>query len=127
MSNVKFADLEGRLIDRIVGLHTESGEVLFYMHDGALYKMYHRSDCCEHVSIAEIVGELNPGPWEQCWIVRAEESTREATGEECSEAGLWTFYRMDTTQGCIVIRWLGQSNGYYSMSVDFEQEGKNID
>jgi hypothetical protein len=120
----EFKDLEGRLVDRIVGLHKDSDEVLFYMHDGAIYKMYHHTDCCEHVSIAEIVGELDEGPWDQCWIVRAEESSEAAETSEEFESGTWTFYRLDTTRGCIVIRWLGRSNGYYSESVNFEQEGK---
>lgn len=118
-----FKDLEGRLVDRIEGLEVGSEELKFFMHDGDVYKMFHNQDCCESVHVSDIIGVLTPQPWNQCWIVRAEESSKDVDksqdGAVCSEEGLWTFYRMDTTQGCTVIRWLGTSNGYYSMGVDF--------
>jgi hypothetical protein len=118
---VSFSDLEHKLIDKIVGLEVGSQEVIFYMGNGEVFRMYHQSDCCESVEIADIEGDPNVD-WHAAYVGRAEESSNPATPAEVSESGTWTFYRLDTSRGNIVIRWLGQSNGYYSEAVTFEAQ-----
>jgi hypothetical protein len=49
----------------------------------------------------------------------AEAVSQEAN--DVSESGTWTFYKLSTLWANVTIRWLGQSNGYYSEEVYFEQ------
>lgn len=101
-------------------------EILFILEDGRRAKMYHDQDCCETVIIDDIVGDLNDlidSP-----IIRAEErvscsyESEWPTGEPMrgvDDSWTWTFYEISTNKGSVTIKWLGESNGYYSESVDF--------
>ena len=71
----------------------------------------------------DVVGDLkdligNP-------ILLAEEvvggDTPEDINRELSNNFTWTFYKLSTIMGSVTIRWLGESNGYYSESVHFSK------
>ena len=93
--------------------------LLFESTCGRSFRMSHHQDCCEFVDIEDICGDLD-------WLVgspitQAEETSRDGSGEEDLERATWTFYRIGTAKGLVVIRWLGTSNGCYSESVDFDE------
>lgn len=110
---------EEALLGKTVQAITQESEAIeFLLTDGTKVILYHDQDCCEHVRVEEIHGDLEDlllSP-----ILRAEESTNsdDPPYEEChSDSYTWTFYKLATIKGEVVIRWLGESNGYYSESV----------
>ena len=102
-------------------------ELIFTVDDGTQYKMFHRQDCCEGVSIEDVNGDLQDLVGSP--ITQAEESSNseENKPSEYSESWTWTFYKLATIKGYVTIRWLGESNGYYSESVDFVKVGSEND
>jgi len=119
-----FNELLRKTILSIDGLSVGSDAITFRCSDGSEYQMFHRQDCCESVSIEDICGD--PADIIGFEVLQAEEATSSdnppgvKTGEY-QDSFTWTFYRLTTNRGQIVIRWYGESNGYYSESVDFMQ------
>ena len=123
----QFRDLLGKTIVDIYGAEDESDAIALICDDGSKYLMYHEQDCCEDVRVNDICGDVS------CLLntplTKAEEvvdSTMEegapATEYEWQtepESYTWTFYHLATVKGYVTIRWYGESNGYYSESVDF--------
>ena len=97
----------------------EADEIYFRTSDGEEYRMYHYQDCCESVSIEDIIGDLDDLVGSP--ITMAEEITEQGEDTEWGDSSTWTFYKFATNKGYVTIRWFGTSNGYYSESVDFEK------
>jgi hypothetical protein len=118
-TNIPFETLKGKTIKQIDGLEEGSEEVTFTLDDDTMYRMEHTQDCCEIVRVLEIIGDV--GDLIDSEILTAEEagSDAETTEENYYESGTWTFYKLSTRKGYVDIRWLGESNGYYSEFVDF--------
>lgn len=91
-------------------------EILFKDTSGRKFLMFHSQDCCEAVYIKDVAGDWNDLLGTP--IVEAREETRNATREEVPDEGTWTFYVFRTIKGTVNVSWLGESNGYYSESVD---------
>jgi hypothetical protein len=88
----------------------------FYLDESRGYMLYHPQDCCEHVWISDINGDLNDLVGSP--IMLADESVNWEESE-CGDSTTWTFYRFATRKGYVDVRFCGQSNGYYSESVYF--------
>jgi hypothetical protein len=111
---VDLLTLKGKVITDVVGLKVSSDEVLIEFSDGTQVKMFHVQGCCESVYIEDVCGDVNDLIGST--IVHFEERTNEGDTEWGSFTH--TFYDIQTTKGCVNIRWNGESNGYYSESVE---------
>lgn len=134
---VEVTELIGKTL---VKIENNSGyELIFHTKNGEKYKLFHSQDCCESVNIDDICGDLEDLVGSP--ILLAEEVSNEDFIEkfetsfkkqndddwyEVDENGhykpdsyTWTFYKFATIKGYVDVRWYGESNGYYSESVDF--------
>jgi hypothetical protein len=94
-------------------------KVVFVTEDGEPFVMDHRQQCCETVTVEDIVGDLDDLVGSP--ILKAEASTNlsDPHGPGTDPSFTWTFYLLATVKGYVTIRWYGESNGYYSERVDF--------
>lgn len=110
--------LLGRTFSRITHIFNDrdNEQLVFETRDGKKVYMNHEQDCCEDVYLEDIEGDLQDLVGTP--ITMAAEVTQNADNDEkCSESCTWTFYRIGTARGTVVLRWFGQSNGYYSESI----------
>ena len=120
--------LKGKVLAKIEGEKGDD-EIVFTTVDGKTYKLYHSQDCCESVTVEDICGDLDDLIGEP--LLQVEEVTSsdvnptDANPEtvEYQDSFTWTFYKLGTIKGGVTIRWYGESNGYYSESVDFCKVG----
>ena len=100
----------------------EDYEILFTTTEGEKYLMGHEQQCCEDVHIESIVGDLEDLVGSEILMaegVEGESRFKEEDEDEIRYYSTWTFYKLATLKGYVDIRWIGESNGCYSESVDF--------
>lgn len=122
---VEFSDMVGKTFRRVYKQDSGIGDsdaLVFEVSDNEAYAQLYNQDCCASCSIEDICGDLTD--LENSPIVRAEENGNEddlGPLDECDDSFTWTFFRIGTIKGTVVIRWYGSSNGYYSESPCFER------
>lgn len=114
------SEMLGKTLVKIEGMENESEEIRFFCSDGSEYSMFHDQDCCEYVRIEDVCGnveDLIGSPL----LMSEDVSNDNSEPYVGDESYTWTWYKFATIKGYITVRWLGESNGYYSEEVDFER------
>lgn len=118
----QFSELIGHTFVSVEG-EKDGKKLIFRRDDGKVFTFWHRQDCCESVLIEDICGDIKDligSP-----ILVAEEVSNLDDFKEPERdydyggSRTWTFYKFATAKGYVDVRWLGESNGYYSESVSF--------
>lgn len=107
-----------------VMVNKNNDELVF--EDGTVrITFYHSQDCCESVYIEDFCGDsadLVGTPLLEARYDTSEENPEGVEPPEYQDCYMWTFYTFRTVKGTVTVRWYGDSNGYYSVSVDVRRE-----
>ena len=120
-SQVDIKNMVGRVFTRVSG-GVGDGELVFE-NDTERFVFFHYQGCCESVDINDIVGDLEDLVGEPLLIAEEVEGSVPIDFEDkYTESYTFTFYKFATRKGYVDVRWLGESNGYYSESVSLGHE-----
>ena len=123
MTEVKFSDLQGKTL-KSIKVSDDKERVEIECDDGKKFVMQHHQDCCESVAVEDVIGDLADLIGTPILLAEEAVSDKEPEGfkhEYQPESQTWTFYKLRTIKGSVDIRWYGNSNGYYSESVNFDE------
>ena len=118
-SEVRIENMVGKVFTSV----RNEGSELVFQNATESFVFFHQQDCCENVSIEDVCGDLQDLVGEP--LLLAEEVTGETPvdfDERDHESVTWTFYKFATRKGYVDVRWLGESNGYYSEGVSLGHE-----
>ena len=123
--------MEVTTFDMVIGktfsaINVDTDRVDFMTTKGEKCVLWHNQDCCESVTVEDVIGDINDligSP-----ILKAEEVTSNENPPDITkdyqDSFTWTFYNFATAKGHVTIRWYGSSNGWYSEMVDFVLDGR---
>jgi len=114
---INFNVLEGEVLTKVEETTDVSGDVLiFHTQSGNRYRMKHHQECCEQVWLEDKNGKFDDIVGDR--ILSAYKAEHQSVNDGCCT---WTFFIIATIKHVLTLRWIGESNGYYSEDVEFEE------
>ena len=110
--SIDISDLKGMTITAVV--YNQDEESLLIHLNTHVLEMLHYQDCCETVYLADVVGnfeDLIGYP-----LLEVSESIVNTESEDMSSTA--SYYNFKTLKSSVQLRWVGESNGYYSETID---------
>lgn len=118
---IELSSLVGEVLTYI-DTDEKNDEIMLTTASGRKIKIYHDQDCCETVWI-----EDTQGNWHELIGKVIVEASKDEKQDECdygSRTETTLKFRVD--DATVISRWIGESNGYYSESVDIEDMTKSV-
>jgi hypothetical protein len=108
---INIDQIKGMAITAVV--YKESDESLHIHLNTHVLEMIHHQDCCETVYLADVVGEFEDLIGYP--LIEVSESTVDIGNDDISSTA--SYYNFKTLKASVQLRWVGESNGYYSETI----------
>lgn len=119
----EFFELKGKTISSWSGIPTpDDDQVDFVLTDGTKCSIYHSQDCCERVQLVKVIGDPTAVLGQPIKVATDDHpDDPEWMPEDLgTDSYTWTRYQIITESGVELELWfIGESNGYYSETMDF--------
>ena len=116
--HVEFSDLVGEVLDS-VDIDKGENQILLTTRSGRRFMVYHEQDCCESVRIVGQDGSFDKLIGKP--IVEASGVAVDTSEEAIDSSQTTTTLVFRVDDQTVISRWIGDSNGYYSESVDIAE------
>lgn len=117
-----FGELKGKTLKAIRGHEIGSERVGFECEDGTAYVLIYHHDCCASCSLEDVAGDVSDLIGHPILMAEVTEGGADLhPAPDNADSFTWAFYKLATVKGYVTLRFLGESNGYYSETVDFER------
>ena len=116
--HVEFSALVGEVLDS-VDIDREENQILLTTRSGRKFVVYHEQDCCETVAISGQDGSFDKLIGKP--LIEARDFAVDTTEEGIDDSQTTTTLVFRVDDQTVISRWIGDSNGYYSESVDIAE------
>lgn len=103
-----------------------NNEIMLTTQSGKIILIYHDQDCCESVSIEDTKGNWHDLIGKVIVEASKDEIYKGDPPPEFPDSWTWTTLKFRVDGATVISRWFGESNGYYSESVDIEDVTKSF-
>jgi len=116
--HVEFSALVGEVLDS-VDIDKKENQILLTTRSGRRFLVYHEQDCCESVAISGQDGSFDKLIGKP--IVEARDIAVDTSEEAIDSSQTTTTLVFRVDDQTVISRWIGDSNGYYSESVEIAE------
>lgn len=127
MNNVFLNELVGKKVCEMKG-QIKDQDFLIKTECGYTFNFYHNQDCCESVYLENIIGDINDILGHEIILAQEEINNDEIQDSDVfnQDSFTWTYYRLASEKGLVVLRFYGTSNGYYSEGITISMNPKKF-
>jgi hypothetical protein len=116
--HVEFSALVGEVLDS-VDIDREENQILLTTRSGRKFLVYHEQDCCETVAISGQDGNFDKLIGKP--LIEARDIAVDTSEEAIDSSQTTTTLVFRVDDQTVISRWVGDSNGFYSESVDIAE------